>query len=169
MSYTVKSRYRKFYEGDDPQEALRVYQTLKSGGQTGAKMSPDLSAKSFLTDFVHAKNKIIFSSDYGAFLVNEYLGRYKTPVEVFGRTVYVLNENFLEKIVYLTQELFKKPAELTSIAKNKLGITGDIKKYEVSLQDGQRKQIFAYSNAEARAYAEEMSNNKVTNVKEIKK
>lgn len=169
MKYKVKSRYRKFYEGDDPMEAMRAYQTLKNGGRTGLRMSPDLSAKTFLTDFVHAKNKLIFSSDYAAFLVNEYLGRYETPVEVLGREIYVLNEKFLEKIVYLTQELFKKPAELTSIAKNKLGITGDIKKYEVSLDNGERKQIFAHSSGEASAYAKEMSDKNVLKIKEIQK
>ena len=53
-------------------------------------------------------------------LVNEYLGRYETPIELVGKEIIVLNDKFVAKIVYLTEELFKKPAEITKLAKKNL-------------------------------------------------
>ena len=84
-----------------------------------------------------------------------------------GRQIIVLNDKFLSKIVYLTEELFKKPAEITKLAKNKLGITNDVKKYQVSLQGGEKKHIFAYSKSDARSQVKKATDNKILNVKEL--
>ena len=167
MNYKVKSRYQTYYDGEDSQEAYQMLTTLKQGGMTNIKMTPDLSAKGFLADFVVIKNKLIFSNEYAATLVNEYLGRYETPIEFIGREIIVLNDKFLSKIVYLTEELFKKPAEITKLAKNKLGITNDINKYHVSLQGGEKKYIFAYTKAHAIAQAQKATDTKIINVKQI--
>ena len=167
MNYKVKSRYQTYYDGEDSQEAYQVLNTLKQGGMNNIKMTPDLSAKGFVTDFVVLKNKLIFNNDFAALLVNEYLGRYETPVELVGRQIIVLNDKFLSKIVYLTEELFKKPAEITKLAKNKLGITNDVKKYQVSLQGGEKKHIFAYSKSDARSQVKKATDNKILNVKEL--
>jgi hypothetical protein len=167
MNYKVKSRYNTYYDGDDSEEAYKMLTTLKQGGMTNVRMTPDLSAKGFLADFVVVKNKLIFSNEYAATLVNEYLGRYETPVEFIGREIIVLNDKFLSKIVYLTEELFKKPAEITKLAKNKLGITNDVKKYQASLQGGEKKHIFAYSKADAMAQVKKATDNKILNVKQL--
>ena len=167
MNYKVKSRYNTYYDGDDSEEAYKMLTTLKQGGMTNVRMTPDLSAKGFLVDFVVVKNKLIFSNEYAATLVNEYLGRYETPVEFIGREIIVLNDKFLSKIVYLTEELFKKPAEITKLAKNKLGITNDVKKYQASLQGGEKKHIFAYSKADAMAQVKKATDNKILNVKQL--
>tara|TARA_Y200000002_G_scaffold249608_1_gene206707 strand:+ start:1272 stop:1784 length:513 start_codon:yes stop_codon:yes gene_type:complete len=167
MKYKVKSRYQTYYEGADPEEAYQMFSTLKRGGMTNIKMTPDLSAKGFLTDFVVVKNKLIFSNEYAANLVNTYLGRYETPIELVGKEIVVLNDKFLSKIVYLTEGLFKKSAEITKLAKNKLGITNDVKKYQVSLQGGEKKHIFAYSQADATAQAEKVTDKKIINVKQL--
>jgi hypothetical protein len=167
MKYKVKSRYQTFYEGEDPEEAYQIYATMQRGGKTHVSMTPDLSAKGFVKDFQVFKNRLVFSNEYAAYLVNQYLGRYETPIELVGKEIVVLNDKFLSKIVYLTEELFKKPAEITGLVKNKLGITSDIKKYQVSLEGGVRKQIFAYSNAEARAEARKLTDKKILQVKEV--
>ncbi len=167
MNYKVKSRYQTYYDGADPEEAYQMFATLKKGGMTNVKMTPDLSAKGFLGDFVVLKNRLIFNNDYAATLVNEYLGRYETPIELVGKEIIVLNDKFVAKIVYLTEELFKKPAEITKLAKNKLGITNDVKKYQVSLQGGEKKHIFAFSKAEAIAQAKKTTDNKILNVKQL--
>jgi hypothetical protein len=167
MNYKVKSRYQIYYDGQDSEEAYQVLNTLKQGGMTNIRMTPDLSARGFVTDFVVIKNKLIFNNDFAATLVNEYLGRYETPVELVGRQIIVLNDKFLSKIVYLTEELFKKPAEITKLAKNKLGITNDVKKYQVSLQGGEKKHIFAYSKSDARSQVKKETDNKILNVKQL--
>tara|TARA_R110002012_G_scaffold57024_8_gene146730 strand:- start:1412 stop:1915 length:504 start_codon:yes stop_codon:yes gene_type:complete len=167
MNYKVKSRYQTYYDGEDSQEAYQVLNTLKQGGMNNIKMTPDLSAKGFVTDFVVLKNKLIFNNDFAAILVNEYLGRYETPVELVGRQIIVLNDKFLSKIVYLTEELFKKPAEITKLAKNKLGITNDVKKYQAFLEGGEKKHIFAYSKSDARSQVKKTTDNKILNVKEL--
>ena len=111
---------------------------------TNIRMTPDLSARGFVTDFVVIKNKLIFNNDFAATLVNEYLGRYETPVELVGRQIIVLNDKFLSKIVYLTEELFKKPAEITKLAKNKLGITNDVKKIPSILARWRKKSTYLH-------------------------
>lgn len=168
MKYKVKSRYRTLHEGDDPQKALAVYQAYRDGGMTNIKMTPDLSAKGFIKDFQVLKNKLIFSSDYAAYLVNKYLKRYETPVELIGKEIVVLNDKFLSKIVYLTEELFKNSAEITKLAKNKLGITNDVKKYRANLENGKSVEIFAFSSNDAREQAKNVADSKIKNIKEIK-
>ena len=167
MNYKVKSRYQTYYDGEDSEEAYQMFDTLKRGGMTNVSMTPDLSAKGFITDFIVIKNKLIFSNDYAAMLVNEYLGRYESHVELVGKQIIVLNDKFISKIVYLTEELFKKSAEITKLAKNKLGITHDVIKYQVTLQGGEKKHIFAYSQADAIAQAEKATDNKIINVKQL--
>ena len=168
MKYKVKSRYQTFYDGDDLEEAYQIFETMKKCGTTKVSMTPDLSAKGFVKDFQVLKNKLIFSSEYAAYLVNQYLGRYETPIELVGNQIIVLNDKFVAKIVYLTEELFKKSAEITSLAKNKLGITNDVKKYEIRLDGGKTKQIFAYSKSDAITEAKKLTDDKILNIKELK-
>ena len=43
----------------------------------------------------------------------------------------------------------------------------DVKKYQVSLQGGEKKHIFAFSKAEAIAQAKKTTDNKILNVKQL--
>lgn len=166
--YKVKSRYTTYYDGNDPEVAYQTFKTLKKGGMTNIQMTPDLSAKGFVGDFVVVKNKLIFDNEVASNLVNKYLKRYETPIELVGKEIVVLNDKFLSKIVYLTESLFGKPAEVTKLAKDKLGITGDIKKYEVSLEGGKKITIFAFNPENARKEAQSQTDNKILNIKELK-
>ena len=67
MNYKVKSRYQIYYDGQDSEEAYQVLNTLKQGGMTNIRMTPDLSARGFVTDFVVIKNKLIFNNDFADF------------------------------------------------------------------------------------------------------
>ena len=166
--YKVKSRYTTYYDGDNAEEAYQTYKTLKKGGMTNIKMTPDLSAKGFVGDFIVVKNKLLFDNEFVSNLVNKYLKRYESPVELIGKEIVVLNDKFLSKIVYLTENLFQKPAEVTKLAKDKLGITGDIKKWEVSLDGGKKITIFAFNKENARKEAQSQTDNKILNIKELK-
>ena len=103
-----------------------------------------------------------------AFFVNKYLERYETPIELIGKEILILNDKFVSKIIYLTEDLMRKPAEIMRIAKNNLGITNDVKTYEARLENGETKPIFAYSISEAREMARKVTDSKVLSVKEVK-
>jgi hypothetical protein len=167
MKYQVKTRYRTFYDGDDLEQAYQVYSTMKKGGRTDVRMTPDHIAKGFVNGFKLSKNKLIFSNEYAAHLAYKHLKKFQDVIKLRGKEIVVLKEKFLSKIVYLTEELFKNSAEISNLAKNKLGITNDVKKYRVRLEGGEEKQIFAYSIAEARAEAKKVTDKKIQQVKEL--
>lgn len=166
--YKVKSRYKTFYDGEDAAEALEIFEMMKRGGMTNIKMTPDMSLRGFVGDFVALKNRLIFRNEMAAFFVNKYLERYETPIELIGKEILILNDKFVSKIIYLTEDLMRKPAEIMRIAKNNLGITNDVKTYEARLENGETKPIFAFSISEAREMARKVTDSKVLSVKEVK-
>jgi len=167
MKYKVKTRYRTLHEGDDPIKARQIYQAYKDGGMTNVKMTPNLVSHGFVKDFDVKNNALVFKGDNTAFLVNEHLKSSNAPIELVGNKIVVLNEKFLSKIVYLTDELLKDSSKLSSLAKNKLGITNDVKKYLVNLDGGNSFEIFAFSSHDAREQAKKLTDRKIKNIKQL--
>ena len=165
--YKVKTRYTTYYNGNDPEEAYQVYATLKKGGVAGVKMSPDLSSRGFQGDFKVQGNTMVFSNDYAAEIVHTFLSGKKAPIERQGKKIVIKNEKFASKIVYLTQNFLANASQVSGIARNKLGITNELKKWLVDLEGGKKLEIFAFSQENARAEAKAKTDNKILNIKEL--
>jgi|AACY02.1.fsa_nt_gi hypothetical protein len=165
--YKVKTRYTTYYNGNDPEEAYQIYATLKQGGVAGVKMTPDLTTRGFRGDFKVDGNTMVFSNDYAVELVHSFLVQKSAPVEKNGKKIVIKNEKFAPKIVYLTQNFLANASKVSDIARNKLGITNELKKWLISLEGGNKMEIFAFSQENARAEAKAKTDNKILNIKEL--